>query len=220
MPGAFQYKPKFVDIRVRPPGKEDASKDNVNALKPGERACDHPGCRRAANARAPKSRDMLNEHYWFCQPHAAEYNRNWNFFAGMSEGEIRRRQEEETMTGGRPTWEMKAGRASREAAAFAAKFGTKTQGGFKDYHDLFGGGQARHGGRTPEPETRHLGKIERNALADLDLDEDADAAKIRTRYTELVRRLHPDANQGDRSGEHRLQRVIRAYQALRKVGMV
>jgi hypothetical protein len=220
MPGAFQYKPKFVDIRVRPPGKEDASKEDVNALKPGERACDHPGCRLAASARAPKSRDMLNEHYWFCQPHAAEYNRNWNFFAGLSEGEIRRRQEEEQMTGGRPTWEMKAGRSSREAAAFAAKFGTKSQGGFKDYHDMFGGTHARHSTRAAEPEARHLGKIERNALADLDLDEDADAAKIRTRYTELVRRLHPDANQGDRSGEHRLQRVIRAYQALRKVGMV
>ena len=25
---------------------------------------------------------MLNEHYWFCQPHAAEYNKQWNFFAG------------------------------------------------------------------------------------------------------------------------------------------
>ena len=65
---------------------------------------------------------MLNEHYWFCQPHAAEYNRNWNFFAGMSEGEVRRRQQEELFTGGRPTWEMKAGRMSREAAAFSAKF--------------------------------------------------------------------------------------------------
>ena len=219
MPGAFQYKPKFVDIRVRPPGKEDETANDVHALKPGERACDHPGCRRAANARAPKSRDLLHDHYWFCQPHAAEYNRNWNFFAGLSEAEIRRRQEDEMMTGGRPTWEMKASRASREAAAFAAKFGTRAQGGFKDYHDLFGGGQARHG-RPHEPEGRHLGKLERNALADLDLDEDADGPKIRARYTELVRRLHPDANQGDRSGEHRLQRVIRAYQALRKVGMV
>jgi curved DNA-binding protein CbpA len=35
-----------------------------------------------------------------------------------------------------------------------------------------------------------------------------------------VRRLHPDANGGDRAGENRLQRVIRAYQALRKAGMV
>lgn len=218
MAGAFQYKPKFVDIRVRPPHpEEDARANDVHALKPGERQCDHPGCLRAASARAPKSRDMLNEHYWFCQPHAAEYNRSWNFFAGLSEDEIRRRQEDELKTGGRPTWEMKAGRMSRESAAFVHKF-AKGQGGYKDYHELFGG-HARHG-RAPEPEGRRLGKIERNALADLDLDENADGPKIRARYTELVRRLHPDANNGDRSGEHRLQRVIRAYQSLRKMGMV
>jgi hypothetical protein len=215
MPGAFQYKPKFVDIRVRPPSEEDAAQEDVNALKPGERACDHPGCRRPATARAPKSRDMLNEHYWFCQPHAAEYNRNWNFFSGLSDAEIRRRQEEELMTGGRPTWQMKAGRMSREAAAFSAKFGTGQ--GYRDPFYMFGGGGARP---TPQPEGRKLGKIERNALAELDLDEDADGPKIRTRYTELVRKLHPDANQGDRSGEHRLQRVIKAYQSLRKAGMV
>lgn len=215
MAGAFQYKPKFVDIRVRPPSEEDATKEDVHALKPGERQCDHPGCRLAATARAPKGRDMLHEHYWFCQPHAAEYNRNWNFFAGMSEGEVRRRQQEELMTGGRPTWEMKAGRFSRESAAFANKFGTGQ--GYRDPFGMFGGAG---GARKPEPEARRLGKIERNALADLDLDDDADGPKIRARYTELVRRLHPDSNQGDRSGEHRLQRVIKAYQALRKAGMV
>ncbi|HEX2815887.1 MAG TPA: J domain-containing protein [Phenylobacterium sp.] len=216
MPAAFQYKPRFVDIRVRPPSKEeDRTAEDVNALKPGERACDHPGCRLAATARAPKSRDMLNEHYWFCQPHAAEYNRNWNFFAGMSEGEVRRRQQEELFTGGRPTWEMKAGRMSREAAAFSNKF--KKGEGYRDPFNLFG----KNGGRPmPEAEDRHLGKIERNALADLDLDVNADGPKIRTRYTELVRRLHPDANGGDRAGENRLQRVIKAYQSLRKAGMV
>lgn len=214
MARAFQYKPKFVDIRVRPPSANDASETDVNALKPGERACDHPECGKAATARAPKARDMLHEHYWFCQPHAAEYNRNWNFFAGLSDAEIRRRQTDEIMTGGRPTWDMKASRTSREAAAFAAKFG-KGQG-YRDPFGMFGGA----GQRAPEPEARRVGKIERNALADLDLDETADGPKIRARYTELVRRLHPDANKGDRSGEHRLQRVIRAYQVLRKMGMV
>jgi hypothetical protein len=216
MAGAFQYKPRFVDIRVRPPSDNDKAEQDVHHLKPGERACDHPGCMRVATARAPKARDMLNEHYWFCQPHAAEYNRNWNFFAGLPEAEVRRRQQEEMMTGGRPTWEMKAGRMSRESAAFAAKFGTGQ--GYRDPFNMFGGG-GQHA-RKPEPENRKLGKIERNALADLDLDDNADAAKIRARYTELVRRLHPDANNGDRSGENRLQRVIRSYQSLRKAGMV
>jgi len=214
MPGAFQYKPKFVDIRVRPPSDEPPA-DDVHALKPGERACDHPGCRLAATARAPKSREMLDEHYWFCQGHAAEYNRNWNFFAGMSDGDVRAYQQNEMFTGGRPTWDMKAGRFSREAASFQHRFGRGE--GYRDPFNLFGHGGAH---ARPEPEARRLGKLERNALAELDLEESADGAKIRGRYTELVRKLHPDANGGDRAGEHRLQKVIRAYQALRKAGMV
>ena len=215
MPAAFQYRPRFVDIRVRPPSEDDRAAEDVIALKPGERQCDHPGCLRAASARAPKSREMLNEHYWFCQPHAAEYNRNWNFFAGMSEGEVRRRQQEELFTGGRPTWEMKAGRFSREAAAFQHKF--RRGEGYRDPYNLFG----RNAGKpVPEPEDRRIGKIERGALAELDLDIHAQGPAIRARYTELVRRLHPDANGGDRAGEVRLQKVIKAYQALRKAGMV
>jgi hypothetical protein len=40
MAGAFQYKPKFVDIRVRPPSPEDDARveDDVYALKPAARA--------------------------------------------------------------------------------------------------------------------------------------------------------------------------------------
>lgn len=217
MPAAFQYKPKFVDIRVRPPveGEAERAKD-VHALKPGERVCDHPDCLKVATARAPKARDMLSEHYWFCMAHAAEYNRSWNFFAGLSDAEVRRRQQDELMTGGRPTWDLKASRMSREAAAFAGKLGTAQ--GYRDPFNVFGGGGPS--ARKVQPEGRKLGKIERNALADLDLDAEADATKIRTRYTELVRRLHPDANGGDRAGEQRLQRVIKAYQSLRKAGMV
>jgi curved DNA-binding protein CbpA len=215
MPAAFQYKPRFVDIRVRPPREDEQAAEDVTELKPGERRCEHPDCMRPATARAPKSRDMLNEHYWFCQPHAAEYNRNWNFFAGMSEGEIRKRQQDELFTGGRPTWEMKAGRFSREAASFQHKF--RRGEGYRDAYNLFG----KNGGRpAPEAEDRRIGKIERAALAELDLEAGADGPKIRARYTELVRRLHPDANGGDRAGEVRLQKVIRAYQTLRKAGMV
>ncbi|MES2723220.1 MAG: J domain-containing protein [Pseudomonadota bacterium] len=217
MAGAFQYKPKFVDIRVRPPTPGEAAQtDDVYALKPGERACDHPGCRVAATARAPKSRDMLNEHYWFCQPHAAEYNRNWNFFAGMSDGEIKQRQAQSAQ-GDRPTWDFKAGRFSREAAAAAHGFG---QGkGYRDPFNLFGSGNGGAQRPANAPEGRRLGKLERNALADLDLDENADAPTIRARYIELVKRTHPDSNGGDRSTEHKLQRVIKAYQQLRKAKM-
>ena len=211
MSGAFQYRPRFVDIRVRPPKEGEAEAEaDVHALKPGERACDHAGCRAPASTRAPRSREMMNEHYWFCQPHAAEYNRNWDFFAGMSEAQVAEAQAARAH-GERPTWQFKASRFSREAASFSAKAGSGQ--GYADPLGVLGAAKATN--QTPAPQ-RRLGKLERNALADLDLADDAQSAQIRARYTELVKRCHPDANGGDRSAEARLQRVIRAYKTLQK----
>jgi hypothetical protein len=104
------------------------------------------------------------------------------------------------------------GKNSREAASASRGFASGT--GYRDPFDLFGKG----GGAVPPAAApgRRLGKLERAALADLDLYEDADATRIRARYTELVKLCHPDANGGDRSAETKLQRTIRAYQVLRK----
>jgi hypothetical protein len=209
MAAAFQYRPKFVDIRVRPPKDDDDQRaHDVNALKPGEKPCDHPGCRKAGETKAPKSRQLLNEHYWFCQPHAAEYNRSWDFFSGMNEAQVRAYQAH-SATGDRPTWSFEASRHSREAAA--ARAGADRQ--FNDPLGLFA--KARRKAEEAAVQ-RSIGKLERNALADLDLDATAPAEAIRARYIELVKRCHPDSNGGDRSAEHKLSRVIKAYQTLRK----
>jgi hypothetical protein len=217
MSGAFQYKPKFVDIRVRPPKpEEEEAEADVLMLKPGEKPCQWPGCRLAGTARAPNSREMLDEHYLFCVPHAAEYNKNWNFYAGMSEGQIRAAQEAERQTGGRPTWSFKADANSREAAAAAAKNGT---GAFGDPFGIFRASQRRARQREEAANDKRMGKIERMALSDLDLDIHADKNAIRSRYKELLKRLHPDANGGDRSTEGKLQRVIKAYKSLQAAGL-
>ena len=214
MSGAFQYKPKGIDIRVRPPKEGEAEVErDVHALKPGERPCDHTGCRAPASTKAPKSRDMMNEYYWFCQPHAAEYNRSWDFFSGMNERQVQA-ELEKRRTGERPTWQFKASRFAREAASFSQKAGTGK--GYADPFAMFGGDAKP---LSPAP-TRRLGKLERTALADLDLDDEAESAVIRARYTELVKRCHPDANGGDRSAEARLQRVIKAYKTLQKAKLV
>jgi DnaJ-domain-containing protein 1 len=210
MSRAFQYRPKFVDIRVRPPKEgEDEAANDVHALKPGERACDHAGCRTAATARAPKSRELMNEHYWFCQAHAAEYNKQWNFFAGMSDEQVAEVQAAR-VTGERPTWSFKASNRSREAQA-----GNGDPGAFADPFSLFGMGAStvQH---KPRADGRQLGKMERGALADLDLDDTAEPKAIKKRYHELLKRCHPDSNGGDRSAEHKLQRVIQAWKTLKK----
>ena len=211
MSRAFQYKPKFVDIRVRPPREDE---EDVHALKPGERRCEHPGCLQTASAKAPKSRERMDEHYWFCQPHAAEYNRGWDFFAGLNEGQVEQARER-AASGDRPTWQFKASRHSREAAAFAAGNGRAAA----DPLGLLRTARRRAEAQQAEA-GRKLGRLERNALADLDLPDAATGPQIRTRYAELIKRCHPDTNGGDRSAEQKLQRVLKAYKQLRQAKLV
>ena len=71
------------------------------------------------------------------------------------------------------------------------------------------------------PLARKDGRIltvdQRRALDVLGLGQDADRSELRRRYSVLVRQYHPDRNGGDRRFEDRLQRVVEAYQTLRKL---
>lgn len=223
MSASFEYKPRFTDIRVKPPKpEEEAAEADVLHLKPGEKPCDWADCSKPSKAKAPKSRENLNEFYNFCQAHAGQYNKNWNFYAGMSEAQVRAAQENEAMTGGRPTWDMKVSRNTREAAGANAKAAGATPnpaGSWTDSFGLFGrrvNDQAT-GPVMSEAEAR-MGKLERQALADLGLEPGVDKAAVKGRYHDLLKRFHPDTNGGDRATEAKLQNVIRAYKTLKKAG--
>ena len=53
------------------------------------RMCDWQGCGVHGDHPAPKFRDS-DERFWFCKEHAAAYNRNWDYFKGMSPEEAER----------------------------------------------------------------------------------------------------------------------------------
>jgi hypothetical protein len=57
---------------------------------------------------------------------------------------------------------------------------------------------------------------EAQALETMGLGSNTDRRRLRRRYSELVRRYHPDRNGGDRAYEARLNKVVEAYQLLRK----
>lgn len=61
---------------------------------------------------------------------------------------------------------------------------------------------------------------EAEALEVMGLGLDTDRRRLRRRYSELVRRYHPDRNGGDRKFEKRLTRVVEAYQLLRQSGAI
>lgn len=177
------------------------------------RGCDAPGCEAHGEFRAPGERrpsfDGPGEWRWFCLDHVRAFNQGYNYFAGMSPEEIQ--QAQSPIHG----WE-------RETRAFSPTAGIDGAPRWADFADPLEAINARARARASahRPAERADGRAvspdERRALDVLGLPLDADRRALRQRYSDLVHRYHPDRNGGDRSFETRLQRVVEAYQLLRK----
>lgn len=166
--------------------------------------CAVPGCREPGEFKAPlqpANFDGPGAWRFLCLEHVREHNAKYNFFNGMSPEEI---SEAQTPYAG---WD----RATR-AFAHAGSDPAPSWSDFADPLDAISGRfrRARH------PESSRFTRAEQRALSVLGLGEDADLKSVRSSYSGLVRRFHPDRNGGDRSHEVRLSEVIEAYQTLRK----
>jgi DnaJ-like protein len=195
------YKPKFgYDMRIKPPGKGKAKHSS-------EHICEWEGCEQKADHKAPKSRTNVHEYQWFCLDHVREFNRSWNFFDGWDEDEVREYQKASS-TGHRPTWKMGDNSPS-----------TQKGPSFDNAEDPFRLFERTRGGKSaPRRPERKLPKQVENAYFTLGLRPPASPEKIKTRYKELVKKFHPDANQGEKGYEERLKRIIEAYQNLKSAG--
>ncbi len=173
------------------------------------RGCAEPGCDGPGEFRAPAldvpvaGRDGPPPFRWLCLDHVRAFNSRYNFFSGMSAEEIHQAQ--------RPHagWE-------RETRAFASAGDRGPR--WADFTDPLDAIAARYR-REPAPERgdgKPLSGEDRASLKVLGLASDADRTALRRRYSELVRRYHPDRNGGDRSHEAMLRAVIDAYQQLRQ----
>lgn len=177
----------------------------------GGRLCDMPGCTEAGEFRAPGIRtsgfDGPGEYRWFCLDHIRAFNAGYDFFAGMSPEEIFAAQS--PIHG----WD----RQTRAFSPTAGMDGMPRWADFTDPLDAIGARARAAFTRVAErKDGRPVTPDERRALDVLGLPLDAGRHDLRARYSELVRRYHPDRNGGDRSFEAKLQGVVEAYQLLRK----
>ena len=201
---------KFFDrLRVKP--------DESRLLRDSFPACEREGCSEAGLYPAPKGRGFEGQYHRFCLDHVREYNKSYNYFAGLPDEDVIQHQKDDTI-GHRPTWfigvnpwSQKRGGRNAARGGFAHRFTT---------YDPFGlfaeRPTVKPGGGQPE---RPLKRAERKCLRQLNLEDTATKADIKARFKELVKRLHPDHNKGDRRSEDKLREVIQAYNYLRQAGL-
>jgi curved DNA-binding protein CbpA len=181
--------------------------------------CQWRNCSKKGTHRAPKQRPAESEYYYFCRDHVAEYNKSYNYFAGMNDTEVVDFQKS-AATGHRPTWSM--GVHGADATAWETLRDGVASGATQDPLEVlkaFRGRvrSARHEPREPRPRVVHKGA--QKHLAALNLDEHATPEQIRTQFKALVKLHHPDHNGGDRGSEERFREVIAAYNYLKQSGL-
>jgi DnaJ domain len=199
---------KFFDrLRVKP--------DANRLLRDSFPACERPGCKEPGLYPAPKGRGMEGQYHRFCLDHVREYNKSYNYFVGLPD-EVVINYQKEDIIGHRPTWSIGANAWARNRRPRKGE----PPGGFphrftaQDPLGLFPESDAEAGRPS-----RQLKRAERKCLRQLNLEDNATKADIKARFKELVKRLHPDHNKGDRGSEDKLREVIQAYNYLRQAGL-
>lgn len=161
------------------------------------RQCCFKSCEQEGMYPAPKSRQHLQQRYWFCLEHVRKYNASWNFFGDMDEAQIQSFQKE-AMAGHRPTW----------------KIGFQPTQMEKKILDRLASTLTGNLPKSPPP----LPTNERNALAALNLDYPTTLKDIKKRYKELVKQYHPDVSKNNQHAETKFVTISTAYHYLVNCG--
>ncbi len=165
------------------------------------RPCEFAGCPNAGEYRAPKSRIALNQYHWFCLEHVRAYNAKWDFYKGMTPGQIEQQTRMDTGWQ-RPTWPL----------------GSLGHKGFDETHlrdplHLLATGRIR---RDVGQQQVKIPADLREPVQTLGIDWPVAMDALKARYKELAKLHHPDANGGDRASEERLKSINLAYAAVRQ----
>ena len=163
------------------------------------RGCDHPGCSCAGDYRAPKNRE-LSDYYWFCIDHVREYNKAWDYFAGMPPGAIEAHIRSASVWD-RPTWPLGDWQKREQKVRDTIN------------EEFFGDGTGTFKNEPAPP----MGSGERDALATLKLAPPVTFAEIKAQYRVLVKRHHPDANGGAIEAEEMFKNINQAFAVLKQI---
>lgn len=157
--------------------------------------CDHAGCTKAGTCRAPKSRD-LKDYWFFCQEHAAEYNKNWNYYANMTPDEIEEDWERQTF--GAPLKDVES--ANTESADYV-----------KFINDFITGRSAFD--RRPAP-SKTPGPVTA-ALKLFGLGPTASWRDVGVKYRALAKKYHPDTAADKETAATEFAKISAAYDTLK-----
>jgi len=162
--------------------------------------CDWNNCFELGDYKAPIEKDNSKNYRLLCLKHIKEFNKNWNYFAGMNDAEVVDFLKSDI------TWHKPTQGFSSSDNFFKVLWNNTLNDGFDDskFKDHF--------------ENSKKFKFDHNdikAFSILGITVGLKWDKIQIKFKKLVKKFHPDINSGDKKFEEKLKVITLAYTQLK-----
>ena len=167
-----------------------------------ENICEWENCKKIGNFKAPLERDNSKNYKWLCEVHIKLFNKNWNYFDGMSQDEI------EVFLKSDLTWH----RPTQKFGSYDNFFNILWNNALSDKFNFF-----KQDEIISNIKNRKLSEKDKDAFIIMGLEFNAEWPVIQKKFKTLVKKFHPDRNSGNKQFEDKLKKITLAYSHLKLI---
>jgi hypothetical protein len=165
-----------------------------------ENICDHKSCKKIGSYKAPIEKDNSKKFKWLCLDHIKEFNRNWDYFKGMSDQEVCEFLKSD-MTWHKPTQSFNSPNNF---------FSILWKNTLNEVGGILSNGHGKYIKTIINFSNKDI-----EAFKIIELEVDTKWEKIQNQFKKLVKKYHPDMNAGNKKFEEKLKIVTLAYAQLK-----
>ena len=167
-----------------------------------ENICEWQNCEESGQFKAPLEKDNSKNYKWLCEEHIKLFNKNWNYFEGMSQNEI------EDFLKSDLTWH----RPTQKFASSDNFFNILWNNALSDKFNFF-----KQEKIVSNFTDRKLSEKDKDAFQIMELELNADWTIIQKKFKTLVKKFHPDRNAGNKQFEDKLKKITLAYSYIKLI---
>ena len=161
--------------------------------------CDWEKCKKIGSYKAPVERDNSKKTRMLCLEHIKIFNKKWNYFQNMSNEEI------EYFIKSDLTWH----KSTKSFGSSENFFNLLWNNALEDKLNIFKSSDFEKFKKTK------LTNNDKDALDIMELKYEAKWEEIQKKFKTLVKKYHPDKNQGNKKFEDKLKKITLAYSQLK-----
>ena len=162
--------------------------------------CDWNNCSKIAEYKAPVEKDNSRNFRLLCLEHVKEFNKNWNYFSGMTDSEVCEFIKSDS-TWHKPTQSFSSSDNFFKILWNDALKDEKDKSKFKNEFNNMNRFKFNHS--------------DIKAFSILGIDVGLKWEKVQEKFKKLVKKFHPDMNSGNKKFEEKLKLITLAYTQLK-----